>query len=386
MTALTVLILDDQPITLNTVKLILNKLDITEIHCCEYAEKALEIIKDTSIDIVFCDLMMPNMDGIEFINNLARLDFRGQISIMSSAENNIISVANHLCQLLHIKTDYVVTKPISSQQIKSIIYELKSSKEEKIKNKINAPIVTIKDVLFGLENNQFSTYYQPQVSFDSNQVIGVEALARWSHPIHGMIYPNTFLPLIEDYHLERELFDAILDQVLNDISSHRMPYHVSINLTQVDLEDPNFTEKIIQRCKEYNVKHSTLTLELSEHGIYSDSVDLVTNISRLRLNNFGISIDDFGIGKTSYFQLSKIPVTEIKIDRSFISHCLGDETSQSIVKSICMLSKDLNVRLVAEGVEDNVTWQLLKSYGVDICQGYFTGKPMSIEKIKKFNN
>ncbi|WP_456296762.1 EAL domain-containing response regulator [Vibrio sp. AK197] len=385
MTALTVLILDDQPITLNMVSLILKKNNVTDIYCCHQATQALDIIKNNHIDLVLSDLIMPNMDGIEFINNLSRLDYQGQIAIMSSAKSDIVSVANHLCKLLHIKTDYVVKKPISQQQIEDIIFDMRAKNQKKIDSDTLLPSLTIKDLLFGLENRQISTYYQPQVSFDNREIIGVEALARWNHPEHGLIYPNIFIPMIEAHHLEKELFDVVLDQILRDISLGLIPYNVSVNLTQIDLEDPDFTDKLIKICKFYNVEHSKLTLELSEHGIYSDSVDLVTNISRLRLNNFGISIDDFGIGKTSYFQLSKIPVTEIKIDRSFISDCFNDETSKSIVKSICMLSKELNVKLVAEGVEDEVTWNLLKDYGVDICQGYFTGKPMPLEKIQEIS-
>lgn len=108
---------------------------------------------------------------------------------------------------------------------------------------------------------------------------------------------------------------------------------------------------------------------------------MITNVTRMRLYGVGISIDDFGTGSSSYLKLSHLPFTEIKIDKNFVFNCVGDETKQSIIRSMCTLSKSMHLNLVSEGVEDDATWKLLQSLGVDVCQGYFTGRPMPIEDL-----
>ncbi|EOB3584937.1 EAL domain-containing protein, partial [Vibrio vulnificus] len=137
----------------------------------------------------------------------------------------------------------------------------------------------------------------------------------------------------------------------------------------------------IAKCLENRVEPSVFTIEITENTSFSNSVALYKNLAKLRLNGVNVSIDDFGTGHSSLEKLSLLPFNELKIDRSFVSEMEIDSKKQKIVNSICELAKSLNLKIVAEGVEKQSTWNMLKKYNIDVCQGYLFNKPMPIEAI-----
>ncbi|ENT6819592.1 EAL domain-containing protein, partial [Vibrio vulnificus] len=235
--------------------------------------------------------------------------------------------------------------------------------------------------LFDLANGRVKNYYQPLVDCRTGDVVGYEALARWLHPIHGMLSPAHFLPIVERCNLSHELFDIVTDNAIRDARHINQGQRISINADQINIEDGNFSERFIAKCLENRVEPSVFTIEITENTSFSNSVALYKNLAKLRLNGVNVSIDDFGTGHSSLEKLSLLPFNELKIDRSFVSEMEIDSKKQKIVNSICGLAKSLNLKIVAEGVEKQSTWNMLKKYNIDVCQGYLFNKPMPIEAI-----
>ncbi len=378
---LTIMIVDDHQLQLAAMGVQLKHLGITNLISCMSGKDAVEAINNRHVDIIFCDLIMPDMDGVELIKNLSECQYKGVLVILSGADENLISTVKHMSLKLGFSHVYEIKKPASHESIKKILDD--KSIYEKILNSDKQKHVTLDDFKFALKNGEIKNHYQPQIDYATNQMSGVEALARWIHPKLGILYPNAFLPMMLEAELEYELYRVVLRNALYDLSKGLISCKVSINVTQKELEQQGFTDELLQLCREFGVEPKMLTIELTETGIYTDSVELVTNISRLRINGVGLAIDDFGTGNSSYLKLSQLPFTEIKIDRRFVSNCYQNEKKKSIIKSMCTLSKSMDVKLVSEGVEDSDTWALMQSYGVDVCQGYFTGKPVSVEVLNQ---
>jgi len=379
MKELVALIVDDNPIQLSAIERQLNKFGVNDLVVCKSGEEALQAVSEHKIDIIFSDILMPEMDGITFIRNLDCIGYNGALVITSGVGNSIVSSLVYMSKKLGFSNVYELNKPVSEHVLQEVFQKEAIFKKSAVRHKMKS--VDMDELVVALNEGQFKNYYQPQLDYIHNKVVGVEALARWVHPTKGMIFPDIFIPMLHEGALEHHLFKVVLNNVLEDISHGRIQCSVSINVTQHDIEIPSFANYLLGECEKYQVDPALLILELTEQDIYKESIEMMTNVTRLRIHGVGISIDDFGTGSSSYLKLSHLPFTEIKIDKSFVFDCIGNETKQSIIRSMCTLSKSMNISLVSEGVEDDETWKLMKGLGVDVCQGYYTGKPMPIEAL-----
>lgn len=381
------LIIEDHELQAMVVKSDLKSLGIKNIHCVHSGKEALSFIKKEKVDVIFCDLMLPEMDGIQIISSLNRNSYSSGIVVFSALGSDILSTVTLMCEKLNFTFVDTISKPAKKSDYERIIKKLEvninnSNKlKEKYKNTIQ---VECDDVLLALSNGEIKNYYQPQIDFNTNRIVSVEVLARWLHPIYGLLSPAIFLPIIESSNLMNELFYVIFTNTLNDYSNGILSLPSSINLTESSLEVDAFSEWFISKCNEYKVKPSMFTMELTEKEVFNDSAILLKNISRLRTFNVGVSIDDFGTGHSSFVKLANLPFNEIKVDRGFITDCIKNKNKKTIVNISLALAKEMKMKIVAEGVEDETTWCYLKELGFDLCQGFYTGKPLPIEMLNLF--
>lgn len=382
MKKLVALIVDDSPIQLSVIEQQLKKFGVENITTCHCGQDALNIISERHYDIVFCDIMMPEMDGISLIRKLDNIGYKGALAITSSVNHCILSSLTYMSKKLGFSNVYKLAKPISEALLEQVFQKEAIIKKKSMDWKLKS--VDMDELIVAINGDEFKNYYQPQFDFCGN-LVGVEALARWIHPLKRIIFPDIFMPMIHTGKLEYELFKVVLNNALNDISQGRLNCRVSINVTQQDLEIPDFIDSLLELCQRYQVDPEMINLELTEQDVYKDAIEIITNVTRMRLHGIGFSIDDFGTGSSSYLKLSHLPFTEIKIDKNFVFDSVANETKQSIIRSMCTLSKNLGITLVSEGVEDEETWQLMKELGVDVCQGYYTGRPMPIEALSVLN-
>ncbi len=227
--------------------------------------------------------------------------------------------------------------------------------------------------------DQLMLYYQPKADFVTGEVSHVEALVRWRHPERGLIPPDQFIPLAEQTGLIRSLCHWVLDDVLRQCALWKRNGHrlqVAVNLSMRNLQDPGLPDVIVKLLSRWDIDPSWLEVEITESALAADPARTLAILTRLHDMGIRIAIDDFGTGYSSLAYLKRLPVDEIKIDKSFVMGMATEDDDATIVRSTIELGHNLGLQVVAEGIEDEATWELLKSLGCDFAQGYFLSRPL----------
>jgi diguanylate cyclase (GGDEF)-like protein len=231
-----------------------------------------------------------------------------------------------------------------------------------------------------LETGEFVMYYQPKVRLMDGRVAGAEALIRWEHPTLGLVPPDEFIPLVEKTVLLRPLTYYVADSVLRqwrEWASMGIRLPIAINVSPRSLLDTDFPDEIEALLRDHDVPPAFLRIELTEGFLMGDSGRSIAVLDSLSNVGVGLSIDDFGTGYSSLSYLKRLPIEEIKIDRSFVMQMHVDANDFMIVRATVDLGRNLGLRVVAEGVEDLATFDRLADFGCDEAQGYYISKPMS---------
>ncbi|MGH2855071.1 MAG: putative bifunctional diguanylate cyclase/phosphodiesterase, partial [Solirubrobacteraceae bacterium] len=235
-----------------------------------------------------------------------------------------------------------------------------------------------------LERGEFTLFYQPQIALRTGRVTGVEALLRWRHPRRGMIPPLQFISLIEQTALVSPVTLHVVDLALRQAARWReggLHLGMSVNLSARNLHDPELPEQIGALLRRHSVPAATLTVEVTESAAMADPATAVGVLEALRALGVGVSIDDFGSGNASIAYLSKLPVGELKIDRSFVTPMCGSPREEAIVRTTIDLARHLELHVVAEGIETAEVCERLAAMGCDAGQGYLISRPAPAEEL-----
>jgi len=240
------------------------------------------------------------------------------------------------------------------------------------------------DLRNAIENDGLRLAYQPKVELRTRRLVGVEALARWRHPEYGDVRPDEFIALAEGSALIRPLTDWVLNEAFRQCSAWRradLPLTVSVNLSARNLQDANLVERIESLLETWGLEPGWVVLELTESALMADPKRAERSLAQLDELGLVLSIDDFGTGYSSLAYLRRLPVREVKIDRSFVIGLSSEQGDLAIVRTVTDCGHHLGLQVVAEGVEDARTWDLLLDAGCDMAQGYHVARPMSPEEL-----
>jgi diguanylate cyclase (GGDEF)-like protein len=240
-------------------------------------------------------------------------------------------------------------------------------------------LTLLSDLRRALERRELVLHYQPKISLHSGEVCGVEALVRWQHPQHGLIAPDQFIPLAEHTGLIGPLTDYVLDAALTDLqlwSDPRDHIPVAVNLSTRNLLDGRLADKISGLLRRHGLAATVLELEVTESALMTDPLRARQTLTQLHNLGIRIAIDDFGVGYSNLSQLKTLPVTQLKIDRSFVTNMDTDHSNAHIVKSVIDLSRNLGITTIAEGVETQATMTALRIAGCDVVQGYYISRAL----------
>jgi EAL domain-containing protein (putative c-di-GMP-specific phosphodiesterase class I) len=245
-------------------------------------------------------------------------------------------------------------------------------------------LTLVSELRSALQNGGIQVHVQPQGRLSDGQVMRVEALARWRHPELGEISPDEFIPVAERSGLIGPLTTLVLDSALAACARWRATGHdvgVAVNLSTRSLHDADLVEEVERLLRRHGVPARRLTLEVTEGSVMADPARAVALLHRLRDLGVRLSVDDFGTGYSSLSYLKRLPVQEVKIDRSFVTSLREGGEDVAIVRAIVDLGRHLGLEVVAEGIEDQVTWDLLASMGCDLGQGWHLGRPMPMDDL-----
>ncbi len=238
---------------------------------------------------------------------------------------------------------------------------------------------TIQDLDSAIVHGEFLLHYQPVIDVASSRLVGAEALVRWQHPTRGLLYPDSFLPLVEQSGLMGTMTRIVLRVAIEQIAAWRaagIPVGVAVNLSASDLLDEELADRILALLSEYDVPVEALSLEITEHVLMTDPQRAREIVDRLRRLGLRVAIDDYGTGYSALSYLRDLSIDELKIDRSFINSVGSDPRADAIVRSTIELAHALDLEVVAEGVEREEVLATLAGFGCDLAQGYYFSRPL----------
>jgi EAL domain-containing protein (putative c-di-GMP-specific phosphodiesterase class I) len=239
-----------------------------------------------------------------------------------------------------------------------------------------------------ISEGQLRLYLQPKLSLDTGKVVGAEALVRWQHPQRGLVPPLQFIPFAEKTGFIRQLTLWVFEEAARHwqmLMGEGLLITLSVNLSTRDLLDPELPQKFQALLIKHDVPAEAFCLEITESAIMDDPQRAQATLERLHAMGFSLSIDDFGTGYSSLAYLKKLPVDELKIDQSFVKNMETDGDDAKIVRSTVELAHNLGLSVVAEGVENEAVWELLRELGCDQAQGYHMGRPMPADTFSEWS-
>ena len=372
---------------------------LTKVGCLRIDEavdgqEGLNALQNASevTDLVVCNLDMGGMDGLEFIRHATRLGVGGLIlfsrhddAVRSSAEWMARAYKAPLLGVLGVPFDrgaltQLIARLHSNHTVYSDVTGHKSDSDD-------ANREAIAEIREALDARQFVAHYQPKVCLATGEMLGVEALARWEHPELGLLAPIHFVSLMESSGLIEPLTHMLLEQAGFDSvgwAKRGLNVPIAVNVSPLTLEGPQCAKQLLETIAATGVQPSRIAFEITEKAFAKDATAVLENVLRLRMRGCGIAVDDFGTGYSSLQQLNRSPITELKLDRSFVRRILTNSKARSIVESTIDLATKLKLKTVAEGIDSEAQRDRLLELGCHMGQGYLFGKAMPSDELQSW--
>ncbi len=382
-----VLIVDDDPIQIAILTAYFSGLNLKTILGAKNSVAALEILANhpDNIDLIVSDIQMPGMDGIEFMRYLKAIKYTGGLAIISGVKANLLDHAARLATLHELRLIGSISKPLNKSNLDKLFLQSPTPSVDVLP--AIQPKFTGSDFVSAMQNGSIAPYYQPKIDVVSGRAIGAEALARWLSPEYGIISPDKFIPFAEENGFIEELTFVIFEKVLSDIGALvRIDPNLKIafNLSPRLINNVRLPEQIFSRLNSWNVESKSVSFEITENSILDLDPATLEVLSRLRIYDFDVAIDDFGTGSANIHTLKDFPYSELKIDKSFISTMTTDRFSNETVVAAIALARERDMQIVAEGVEDRNTWDIIREMGIEYAQGFHFAKPMTTGKFRNY--
>lgn len=382
-----ILLVDDEPFALKLLSRQLYDCGFSDVLACEHAIDALAALEADmeQFGMVFCDLQMPTMDGVEFIRQLAHMNYVGGLVLISGENDRILQTAEKLSKAHRLNVLGALNKPVSPERLRQVL-EVHPSLDKQVA-RVPRKVYGPDDIRRAIAEEQLVNYYQPKVDLVSGAFTCVETLVRWLHPKDGVVFPDEFIFLAEEHELIDQMTRVVLVNALRQVrvwQDDGLELRVAVNVSMDSLGLLEFPDFVASALAEAGVSPDCLVLEVTESRLMKDPLASLDILTRLRLKHIGLSIDDFGTGHSSLAQLRDIPFDELKIDRSFVHGAHSDPSLRAIFAASLGMARQLGMKTVAEGVEDRADWNFLRAIGCDQAQGYFIARPMLATTLAKW--
>jgi EAL domain-containing protein (putative c-di-GMP-specific phosphodiesterase class I)/ActR/RegA family two-component response regulator len=390
--SLKVLILEDNPFQMMALHQMLNANQVFDVLTADNVEAAMgSLDRRGPVDIAICDLQMDGRDGLSLIGHLAATGLARSVIILSSAEQSVLDGAAQLARQQGIDVLGVMRKPASVAAIGALLSKwlrIKSGTADEPEPSSDAdpkklaPLDANQDY-----SSQWIAHFQPKVGLDG-QLAGVELLARWEHPEHGLLMPGRFLPLVEQAGQMAALTWHMLEMALNlsyqQLLSRGRALPVAVNIPPVMLDEPDFVPRLLVLLERFPVRPQMLTLEVVEQSARQMAVVQFENLLRLRMAGCRLSVDDFGTGASNIQRLLELPFSELKIPAEFVRGLADDRRKTAVVGGALFMAQKMALDVVVEGVETIDDFEALQMLGSPVIQGYFIARPMAEADLLKW--
>jgi EAL domain-containing protein (putative c-di-GMP-specific phosphodiesterase class I)/FixJ family two-component response regulator len=380
-----IMVVDDDSLVTTLMTLSLQELGFDQIIEETSGEGALARLDANQIPaVIFCDLQMPGMDGVELIRHLGARHYTGGVILLSGTDWRILKSCEAMGTSAGLNMLGILQKPFAPNDIARLLSQVKSGQE---RVPVQVQPITQKELEDGLSRGEITAWYQPQIDVKTRSTVGMEVLARWAHPTRGFVPPLSFITLAEAVGLIDDVLKTVCCDALHQLGQWRalgLTVHLSLNLSARNLHDRNLPEQMMAWCNDARVDPTDVVIEITESQLAQNMALAQEILSRLRLKGFSLSIDDFGTGYSSLAQLHQLPFTELKVDRAFVNGAVNDARSRAIFESNVMLARRMGLVSVGEGVETEEDFALALELGCDVVQGYLFSPAMPAAAMSRW--
>jgi EAL domain-containing protein (putative c-di-GMP-specific phosphodiesterase class I)/CheY-like chemotaxis protein len=374
-----VLLVDDEPFIRQLTGMLLKQLGCPNILESGNGAEALAALDQPGahVDLILSDLNMPDMDGVEFVRHLAGRKGCPPLAFLSGAESGLLRAAEALGRAYFLEVLGALAKPVNKDALVAVLEGM--AMERRPRAQRQGVEITEADLARGIAARELVFHYQPKVEIASGKVSGAEALVRWQHSQHGLLYPDRFIAMAETGPLIGPLTEALVEIGLAQVQAWHeagLHPHLGINLSPSMLSDVTLPDRFAASAARYGVSPESIVFEITETGVAREELIYLEIVTRLRMKGFRLSVDDFGTGQSSLQRLEALPFGELKVDRQFVHGAAKSPAKAAILEASIGLARTLGQKSVAEGVELPEDWELLRRLGCDVAQGYLVAKPM----------
>lgn len=359
-------------------------LPAAELSSADNGQDALTRLRKKSVSLLLVDLEMPVMDGVQLLGFVTAEKLAQAVIVLSSKDASLISAVGTMAEAQGINVLGTLKKPVTEAALLEALEKYERVQARPTASSTEKFNISEKDVLRGMEHDEFICHFQPKLTAKGILVKGVEALARWDHPELGFIPPPVFINVAESTGLINQLTYHLLEISLRykrEWKKRGLGFGLAFNLSPVSLSDPHVVTEVQNLANKYGVNAREITLEITENALLGNLGQALQTLARLRLLGFNLAIDDYGTGFANAEQLSLIPATELKLDRSIVDGAASKPQLAKILQSTVRLARDLSMTTVAEGVEHLKDYHFLTEIDVDLIQGYFFSRPLDPDTL-----
>ena len=343
------------------------------------ATRFRELIETERPDVIVLDLQMPGQDGVATLRYLADGKVAAKIFLVTGMDERTIASAEQYGLRRGLQVVGTLQKPFDPDELLGRL------------ERAHAAIrpLTATDLEQAIQNDELVVYYQPIIQrFADNtwDICAVEALLRWNHPIRGLLTPNSFISMGEAHGLSRAMTDFVFQRGIEQMKgweASRLRIGLRVNIAATLISDIAFPDRLEAMLIEQSLDPENLALEITETAMLDQTPETFDILTRLRIKNISLAIDDFGIGYSSLTQLFRMPFNEMKIDKSLVGKIIESKEASIMVDALVSLAHKLNLTVCAEGVEDEATLEALGRFGCDFAQGYYVSPAVAAGEIPK---
>jgi EAL domain-containing protein (putative c-di-GMP-specific phosphodiesterase class I)/ActR/RegA family two-component response regulator len=382
-----IVVIDDDSFMLRLMSRMLERLGYTHVVACDCGQQGLQQIvnQKAPVDLIFLDINMPGMDGVEFIRRLVECRYKGSVVLVSGENSRILESVDRLLEVSQLRSLGHLQKPVRPEELASILSQLKpNAGGDSSTGRWAKPVYAVQQLRAAMANGELVNYYQPKVSLTTHEVVGVESLVRWQAPNGPLIFPDNFIPLAEEHGLIGEITQLVLASAMKQAKLWQQAgrhLSVAVNVSMIDLASLDFPDAAAALAHSAGIEPGAITLEVTEGRVMRNLSTVLDVLSRLKLKRFRLAIDDFGTGHSSLAQLRDLPFDELKIDRGFVHNSSANPTLRAICSASLHMAQQLKLQVVAEGIEQRRDWELLRDFGCEVGQGYLVARPMPATQV-----
>jgi EAL domain-containing protein (putative c-di-GMP-specific phosphodiesterase class I) len=325
--------------------------------------------------VILLDLNMPGVDGVELLRDLVDMRVAARVLIASGVDLKVLETVAGLAAERGLKVAATLQKPIRAEALQEVLERLREVEKELLAGAL----------VHAIANNDLILEYLPTLDCRTGRICGVEALVRWQHPTRGMIPPDQFVSLAERGDVIHQLTQWVVGTATRQCRRWRregLDLALAVNASPRNLESPHFPDELAALCAQTAHPPEKLTIEVVASAVAGDLAHMRETLSRLRLKGFRLSIEEFGTGDLSLAKLRRLPFSELKIDKPFVSQMGHDEDSRQIVEAAIDLAHQFGLSAVAVGVTMRTILAAVTERGADMAQGFFISPPVGAERIR----